>query len=80
MAIVSPDVKPDTDVPPHEPLRAIAVQPVPQVAVRVPEKPLSVTALLEIVLLGVTPVWLVNVIASGPPHVPPKAVQAALEP
>ena len=67
IAIVSPSVKPVTVVPPHEPLRAIAVQPVPQVAVRVPENPLKVTALLEIVLLGLTPVWLVNVMASGPP-------------
>ncbi len=46
MAIVLPDVTPVADGPPHTPLMAIAVQPLLQLAVKDPEKPLSVTALL----------------------------------
>jgi hypothetical protein len=57
IAIVSPDWKPDSVVQVHQvPLRAMLVQPVPQVADTVPVKPESVTALLLIVALMLTPV------------------------
>ena len=57
MAIVSPDWNPDSVVQVHQvPLRAMLVQPEPQVADIVPVNPESVTALLLIVALMLTPV------------------------
>ena len=73
MAIVSPLTKPLIEIPPHTPLRAMDVQPVPQVAVHGPV-PDSATALLVAVCAVLTFVWLVKVMAAGV-VLPPNAIQ-----
>ena len=56
MAMESPAENPLTVVPPQTPLRAMAVQLAPHVALTMPVKLLNVTALLLTVVLVLTPV------------------------
>ena len=51
IAIVSPGMKPATEVPPQTPLRAMSVQSV-QVAVKGPSKPLTTKALDSVSVFG----------------------------
>jgi hypothetical protein len=64
-AMVSPEPNPAKVVPPHDPpFREMAVHPV-HVAVNEPVKPVRVTALLLMVVLVLTPVWLVKLNPAG---------------
>ena len=63
IAIVSPELTPVTGpAAKAPPLMEIAVQSPPQVAVQLEKEPFSVTALLVIVVLMATSVWLVKLI------------------